>query len=60
MYKIDLKLIRDLKRSQHVIGWTWKHEDFDRLCPKILPGHCLKVVTLLVHILVFRDWVPDK
>ena len=21
-------------RSQHVCGWTWKHKDFDRLCPK--------------------------
>ena len=32
------------KRSQHVTDWTWKHEDFDRLGPKISPDtavHCL-------------------
>jgi hypothetical protein len=46
--------IRKLERSQHVTGWTWKHKDFNWLCPKILPGKWLKVVTLLVHISTFR------
>ena len=23
--------------SQHVTGWTWKHYDLDRLCPRISP-----------------------
>jgi hypothetical protein len=25
------------KWSQYVTGWTWKHEDCDRLCPQISP-----------------------
>jgi hypothetical protein len=24
-----------MKRSQRVTDWTWKHYDFDRLCPKV-------------------------
>ena len=25
---------RKTERHQHVAGWTWKHEDLNRLCPK--------------------------
>ena len=28
---------RKTEISQHVTGRPWKHEDFDRLCPKIFP-----------------------
>jgi hypothetical protein len=27
------------KDVTHVTEWTWKHKDFDRLCPENLPGH---------------------
>ena len=27
------------RKSQCVTGWAWKHSDFDRVCPKILPIH---------------------
>ena len=36
--------------SQHVIGWTWKHEDFDRLCPKL---------SLNSHWIVLHLWQND-
>ena len=30
-----LDFIKSPERSQHVTVWTWKHSDFDWLCPKI-------------------------
>ena len=26
-----------MERCQHVTGWTWKHKDFDKVCPNISP-----------------------
>ena len=31
--------------SQHVTGWTWKHEEFDELCPKFSRGRWGHVCT---------------
>ena len=28
---------KSTEKSQHVTGWTWKHEDFDQICPRIYP-----------------------
>ena len=30
---IFFEIKKNWKRSQHVTSWTWKHKDFDRLCP---------------------------
>ena len=35
---------RETERCQHVAGWTWKHMDLDRFCPKISLGHCFAQV----------------
>lgn len=34
IYRIRSNLILGkLKDVKHVTGWSWKHQDFDRLCP---------------------------
>ena len=41
-----LKLIKGKPKDRtHVTGWTWKHLDFDRLCPKRKPGD-IELLTL--------------
>ena len=32
-----LQLIKKTERCQHVTGWTRRHQDLDRLCPRIYP-----------------------
>ena len=32
----------NIKRSQHVTGWSWKHSDFWLICPQISQGHWLQ------------------
>jgi hypothetical protein len=39
IYRITPQVSKEkTERSQHVSGWTLKHLDFHRLCPKILPA----------------------
>ena len=40
---------RKAERSQHVTGWTWKHYEFHRLCPKIFPDTALLPTSCLYH-----------
>ena len=34
------------KDVKHVTGWTWKHQDLDRLCPKTTPDTAYGMVWL--------------
>ena len=48
---------RKAERSQHVTGWTWKHYEFHRLCPKTFPDTDLLPTSCLYHapLLHFRQ-----
>ena len=34
IYRMYLKLVKKNRKMTIVTGWTWKHSDLDRLCPK--------------------------